>query len=245
MDEFPHARLLQMEKEVTGIYISGHPLDDYMDELSQIEVTSQFLESLKEEDDGGMAYDHVNATMAGIIQSVRAKATKNGSMMGFVQLEDLYGITEVLVFPKIYERIVAKLEKDAAVAIVGQLSVREEEDIKLLAENVYTLKDYTAGRAEMAKPIARTSARVTSGKLYLKLTSGKRERAIAILRATPGNIPVVFRIEDENKTFAAPRDLWVNHGYAHEELVRLLGEKNVVMKSEGFQRATGKPFGRS
>ena len=103
-------QLLQMEKETTGVYISGHPLDAYADQLSRLKVNAQFLQSLAEEaPDGGMSWDQKTVRMGGIIAEKKMKATRSGNMMAFVQLEDMYGVTEVLVFPKVYERVSALL----------------------------------------------------------------------------------------------------------------------------------------
>ena len=132
---------LQMEKETTGVYISGHPLDEYASQLNKLRVNFQFLEELSEAPDGGMSYDQKVVRMGGLIAEKRMKATKSGGMMAFVQLEDMYGVTEVLVFPKVYERVGAQLVQDSAVVMTGRLSVREEETPKLLLERVAPLKD--------------------------------------------------------------------------------------------------------
>ena len=128
-----------MEREVTGVYITGHPLDEYEAELSKLEVNSQVLQGLSEEADGGMAWDQKLVSMGGIVAERKLKATKSGTMMAFVQLEDMYGLTEVLVFPKVYDRVGHLLSQDAAVLLTGRLSVREEESPKLLLDSVRPL----------------------------------------------------------------------------------------------------------
>ena len=130
----------QMEKEVTGVYISGHPLDQYRQTLSNMEINSRFLSELKEEaPDGGLSYDQKSVSMGGLIAEKKMKATKSGNMMAFLQLEDLYGVTEVLVFPKVYDRVSSLLNQDAPVILTGKLSVREEDDIKLLLDSAKPL----------------------------------------------------------------------------------------------------------
>ena len=152
LPEFEAYNILQMEKEVTGVYISGHPLDEYADELSHLEVNSQFLRSQKEDSpDGGMSMDQATVSMGGMIAEKRMKATKSGNMMAFIQLEDLYGVTEVLVFPKVYDRVSSLLTQDNAVVLTGKLSVREDEDTKLLLDSVMPLKGYSGG-ARAAEP---------------------------------------------------------------------------------------------
>ena len=90
-------------------------------------VSSPLLDEQSESDpEALMRYDQRSVAMGGLIAEKRMKATKNGSMMAFVQLEDLYGVTEVLVFPKTYERVSAMLVPETAVLMQGRLSVRED-----------------------------------------------------------------------------------------------------------------------
>ncbi|MDR0898498.1 MAG: DNA polymerase III subunit alpha, partial [Oscillospiraceae bacterium] len=97
--------LLAMEKEVTGIYITGHPLDEYQQALELMTFSTQFTEELAELDDHGLEYDGRRVRMGGVLSDVRSKATKAGALMGFIVLEDLTGQIEGLVFPRVWERI--------------------------------------------------------------------------------------------------------------------------------------------
>ena len=92
--EFAKNELLQMEKEMTGVYISGHPLDQYRQTLNALPVNSRFLAGLSEEADGGMQWDQKTVAMGGIVAERKLKAVKSGNLMAFLQLEDLYGTTE-------------------------------------------------------------------------------------------------------------------------------------------------------
>ena len=144
IDEYPLRMLLSMEKEMTGVYITGHPLDEYREALSGMEVTAQLLTSLSEEqEDHGLSMDGMSAVMAGIILEKKTKATRKGDMMAFITLEDLYGSTEILIFPKTYEKYRHLLEPDTLVSIYGHLSVREDEPVKLLADAVLPLSPET------------------------------------------------------------------------------------------------------
>ena len=104
--------------------------------MGRLEVNSRYLSELAERDDHGMSCDQRNVRMGGLIAEKKTKAARSGNMMAFVQLEDLYGVTEVLVFPKVYERVSAQLELNAAVLMSGKLSVREDEEPKLLLDRV-------------------------------------------------------------------------------------------------------------
>lgn len=136
--EDPRA-LLQMEREMTGVYISGHPLDEYKDELSRFPMDHAALASFADEPDGGLIHDGEIVEMAGMVAEKRMKATKSGGMMAFVQLEDLRGTTEALVFPRVYERHQSLLEPETLVVLRGRLSVREEEAPKIIPEEVRAL----------------------------------------------------------------------------------------------------------
>ena len=224
LPEFSRQDQLRMEREVTGVYITGHPLDEYEAELSKLEVNSQVLQGLSEEADGGMAWDQKLVSMGGIVAERKLKATKSGTMMAFVQLEDMYGLTEVLVFPKVYDRVGHLLNQDAAVLLTGRLSVREEESPKLLLDSVRPLG---GGEAALDPP---PRAKEAVHKLYIKCPDALREEALAILRQTPGNIPVILVSAETGRAQRAPQKYWVDEGYDFFRLANLLGEKNVVYK---------------
>jgi len=138
---------LAMEKECSGVYISGHPLDDYRDLLATFEFSTLNLSNLEEREDHGMLLDGQYVHMAGILTEVKGKATKKGAYMGFVTLEDLTRQIECLVFPKVYEKYQADLTADDLVVLSGRLSVREEESPKLLVDQVVPLDQWDPQKA--------------------------------------------------------------------------------------------------
>lgn len=234
LEEFSLKDRLQMEKETTGVYISGHPLDEYADALSKLEVNAQMLADLAENDpDTLMQYDQRMVTMGGLITEKRMKATKSGGMMAFVQLEDLYGVTEVLVFPKVYERVSELLVLEAPVLAAGRLSVREDEAPKLLLDRVAPLGSPLPDPIPRERrPRARNDASAPRGakKLYLKLSEGQREEVLSILAETPGRICVVLYVIEEKKAYQAPQNYWVDEGYDFGALANLLGADSIVLK---------------
>ncbi len=145
--ESPRERLA-MEREMTGVYISGHPLDEYKEELSRFPTDHAALARFLDEPDGGLSHDGAVVEMAGMISEKRLKATKSGGMMAFVQLEDLRGATEALIFPRVYEKYQTMLEPETLVVLRGRLSVREEESPKLIPEEVRPLRHGDTGRSE-------------------------------------------------------------------------------------------------
>ena len=232
LPEFDKKTMLQMERETTGVYISGHPLDEYAKELASLEVNSRFLAELTEHPDHGMEYDQRVVRMGGLIAEKKMKAVKSGNMMAFVQLEDLYGVTEVLVFPKVYERVSAQLQADEAVVMTGKLSVREDEDAKLLLERVAPLRGADNARPEPAYAPRRQNGAVQR-KLYLKLSPDQRSEVLRILAETPGRIPVVLVEVDgagKKRAVQAPDPYWVDEGYDFGALANLIGPDAIVLK---------------
>ncbi|MGJ4849833.1 DNA polymerase III subunit alpha [Bacillota bacterium Meth-B3] len=256
VEEFNWRRLLSMEREMTGVYISGHPLDEYAEQLAKLPFNRQKLTDLSEEPDHGLSMDGRQVAMGGLIIDKRLKATRSGAMMAFVQLEDLYGVTEALVFPRVYERLGQQLEPGRAVVMTGKLSVREDEAPKLLLDGVRALDADAMGADAMgsnapprrdaaeepadesdlpaklrSRPFVRGSAGPDPRRLYLRLAdAAQREQAARLLMPTPGLIRVVFAIGPDKRRENAPRNLWVGEDFDRAGLVTLLGEGSVVLR---------------
>jgi len=143
-----------MEKEMTGVYISGHPLDQVADLLDTGFTTVADVFSMTENEHNGMDYDGNAVTMAGILALAKSRITKKGAMMGIITLEDLTGQLEGLVFPKIYDQFVDQLQTDQLVILGGKLSFREEEEPKLLVDTVQALTAQTAASVKLNQSIA-------------------------------------------------------------------------------------------
>ena len=154
MPEHSRKALLNMEKEITGVYISGHPLDEVADLLRTGGLTSVLdVETMAENENHGLDHDGDSVTMAGILALAKGRITKKGSMMGIITLEDLTGQIEGLVFPKVYDRFVTLLAADNLVVLTGKLSFREEEDAKLLVDTVQLLTPQTVGQAQVQQAL--------------------------------------------------------------------------------------------
>ncbi len=150
--EYPQSTLLSMEKEVLGIYLSGHPLESYVERLKGIcNLKSTDLSAETEGEPDGQEhhlgediYDNMNVCVAGVIANVKKKTTKNNAMMAFVTLEDLYGSFELLLFPKVYEKVAGLLQPESIVMVTGRLSLREDDTPKILPVNVQPIDDFLA-----------------------------------------------------------------------------------------------------
>ncbi len=158
LPDCPLRARLSMEREIAGVYITGHPLDDYREILSQFAFSTADLEGIDEQEDRGMSLDGQMVEMGGILTEVKGKATKKGAYMGFITLEDLTGQIECLVFPKVYERYQGMMAADDLVVLEGRLSIREDEAPKLLLERLAPLEDWRPGQTPPARPTPRAAA---------------------------------------------------------------------------------------
>ena len=136
--EFPEEELLSMEKEMMGLYISGHPLSKYQNAiLKQTNFSVEnIIEYTKNNDTDKKLTDNMAVTIGGIISDRRVKITKNNEAMGFFILEDFYGTIEVIVFPRVYQKIQNKIDEDKPVIIKGRLSLREDEEPKIICNDI-------------------------------------------------------------------------------------------------------------
>ncbi len=229
--ELPPRTLLSLEKEMTGVYITGHPLDEYRAELSAMDFNTQYLASLSEErEDKGLSLDGIRATMGGIVVEKKVKATRKGDMMAFVTLEDFYGSTEALVFPKVYEKYRQLLEPDSLVLLHGRLSIREDDAPRIIPETIAPLRHADPDEASLPVPPPVPDAPLRK-KLYLKAANeAARDQALSILALSPGPVSVTFVMADTGKAYRAPERFWVSESVDLAALKALLGEGCVVMK---------------
>ena len=141
--DFSEKELLSMEKEMLGIYISGHPLEKYRDAISNItNINSMILQEANEElqEKGSCDLkDNSNVVLAGIITGVKKKFTKKNTIMCFVTIEDLYGSCEMIVFETVYNKCSSILLEENIVQVSGRISIREDQDITIIASEVKEL----------------------------------------------------------------------------------------------------------
>ena len=141
--EFPRELMLEFEKEVLGIYVSGHPLEEYI-AMWKKKITNTTTDFYLDDESGfPTVKDDATVTIGGIISDKKIKYTKNDQVMAFLVLEDLVGSVEVIVFPKTYEANAPRLNEDAKVFIEGRVSVEEDRDAKLIASKILTFDEIT------------------------------------------------------------------------------------------------------
>ena len=135
MEEFEEKELLSMEKEMLGIYISGHPLEKYKDAIKNIS-TINTMQMLKIKEENDLSLDGKQVKYVGIINSVKKKFTKRNTQMAFITVEDLYGEVEVIVFDSCFSKSQNILLEENIVLIDGRLSIREDDDAKIIANDI-------------------------------------------------------------------------------------------------------------
>jgi DNA polymerase-3 subunit alpha len=221
LEELPRAELLRMEKEILGIYVSGHPLLDCQEDVERIATaTTAELPDLP---------DNSEVSIAGIVTQCKRITSKNGEPMAFVSLEDLVGSIEVVVFPKVYARCRECLEGEAAVAVKGRLDV-QEEDVKVLADEVWVLGEEPAGEPENGE-------NGEIGDVFIRLKGGSRESLARrlgqlkeVLAAHPGACPVYMRVEGGQRAVRVPQEYWVAPGaQLVSDVESLLGRGSIAL----------------
>ena len=252
LPDYPLRQRLALEKEIAGVYITGHPLDDYRDVLGKLPFSTADLDGLEEREDRGLSLDGQIVDMGGILTEVKGKATKKGAYMGFITLEDLTGQIECLVFPKVYERYQGMMAVDDLVVLHGRLSIREEEAPKLLVEKLIPLEAWHPEESAPAAPMGQSTARpvpppkrhtseapkLTDAqaaakaprKLYLRLNRPQMDAASSALSLYPGSVPVYLHLPAEKMTLLAPKTGWCDASDGClNRLNALLGAENVKL----------------
>lgn len=204
--EYSREMILAFEKEVLGIYVSGHPLEEY-EGFWKKHVTSATSAFLIDEETGAVTLENgSNATIGGIIASKKIKYTKHDKVMAFLQLEDLAGSVEVIVFPQNYEKYSHLLVPDNKVFIRGRVAVDDEKDGKLICEEMTAFED-----------MPRT--------LWIKFSTMDayetgRDPMFEMLKASDGKDRVTIYIEQPRSMKKLPANMSVR---ADETLLRELG----------------------
>lgn len=222
-EEYPYDILLQMEKEVSGLYLSGHPLDHYRPVIEKVS-TCRISELVGE---NAHAYDEQNVTLVCTVVRTKTINTKAGGIMAFITVEDLSGSMEVLAFPKVLLAGSEAVHDNAVVVIKGRVSYKEDEPSKLIADSIVDVERYEADKIK-------TDIKSTKNGLWLKLSSMRSEsfeETKNLLQIFEGNFPVYMYFEDTKQRMLAPKSLWCTQSdLLVSELERVLGAGNVKVK---------------
>lgn len=242
--EFPQAELLKMEKEMTGLYLSGHPLDKYdkiIEKLGYVR-TSDLLEA--ESNPLAVYKDGDEVSLCGIITHITVKQTKAGQNMAFVTAEDMLGSIEIVVFPKVLAACSSHIVPSGVITVFGTLSIEEEKDPKILANVVFGAPDSNSRPAKSKRASAhkndlneKNQNSATAGNkkrgLFLRFSSENDERikkATVIASIFEGDMPLYYYYLDKKHYELQPRSMFVQPNKTMlGELGRLLGQENVAV----------------
>ncbi len=222
--ELPKGDLMAMEKETTGIYISGHPMDDYRAYLrntSVVPIASLLGESCSFKDEQIVS-------IAGIVQTVKVKMTRNNSTMAYVTIEDDTASIEMIAFSNALNEHGGYLRENAPVVVVGRFSVRDDKDPQIIVNRVRPMSDYSD--PDTRRYLEQAMPEKPHGTLYLRLPTEDKvlfRKVRAILNMFPGTDSAVVFFADTRLRRGTRCDLRYS---MLNELKNVLGEANVVLK---------------
>ena len=211
-----------MEKETTGLYLSGHPMDQYRKQAQKYGAAPISAVMAAGEEERTPYGDGAQVTLAGVVASVRTKTTKNNSLMAYVMLEDATGGMELLCFSRTLTESGAYLKTNLPVVVTGKVSVRDEKAPQLMVDRVAPL----SGRGASG-PAAGQGEQV----LWVRLPDGgeKFTWLKKLMDMFPSESSAIVYLENEKKKL---RTRCVLHQALLDELRETLGEKNVVLKGK-------------
>ena len=224
LPEKSRVELMAMEKETTGIYISGHPMDDYRLYLKNTHVVpiGALMDSENHYNDDQIV------SVAGIVQAAKMKTTRNNSMMAYVTVEDDTASIEMLAFSNVLSQYGGYLRENSPVVVTGRLSLRDDKEPQIVINRARPLSDYAKGEPVQEKPVEKPG--VIPGKLYLQLPGEEGKlypKVRAIINMFPGDSQAVLYFKDTRVRRGTRCSI---DSRMLQELKNLLGEGNVVVK---------------
>ncbi|MBR4207423.1 MAG: DNA polymerase III subunit alpha [Lachnospiraceae bacterium] len=216
--EYRKEELLLMEKEVLGIYLSGHPLEDFTGLWKDLITNNTADLILKEDEETGLSIvgveDGKEAVLGGVVSSVKVKYTKKGDAMAFMTLEDLSGQAEMIIFPRVYERYRALISEDRKLVIKGRTSCEEDKDAKIIVDEI----------AEMELIPRILWLQFEDGEAF----SEKKEELAGLLVKAAGNDSVKVYLKDKKLAITLEDDIKVRADSSlTEKLAGRIGKENV------------------
>ncbi len=230
-NEYEEREKLSLEKEVLGMYVSGHPLSQYKKELERnTSMDNGKLNSLKEDEETYFSLDEREVIMGGMVVNKIIKTTKRNDIMAFIELEDLYGTIEIIVFPQILQKYNTILNEDNIIYVKGRLSIKEGENAKIIAKDFKDISDknnFSEDENYRAKKSTKTG-------LYLKVDSFNNrillDNILSVIADYKGNESVYLYAEDTKQLYKW-NGVFVNINKSIiDKLENLLSEENVKVK---------------
>ena len=238
IEEFSARERMAMEKETTGLYLTGHPMDEYCAAVKKIGASpiGAVMNDFAAEDGPRSFADGQYITVAGVVAGARTRPTKNNSLMSYISLEDDTGAMEVIAFQRVLDQSSMFIKDNAALIVRGRISVRDEKEPQLMADTIRPIEEADSMKAAAArpdgapKPAPHGDDPAAQQKLWVKLPAAddpRIKRIELILTMFPGQQQMVIYCAREKRKLTAR---CIIHDSLVAELKEMLGEENVVVK---------------
>ncbi len=238
IEEFSARERMAMEKETTGLYLTGHPMDEYRAAVKKIGASpiGAVMNDFAAEDGPRSFADGQYITVAGVVAGARTRPTKNNSLMSYITLEDDTGAMEVIAFQRVLDQSAMFIKDNAALIVRGRISVRDEKEPQLMADTIRPIEEADSMKAAAArpdgapKPAPHGDDPAAQQKLWVKLPAAddpRIKRIELILTMFPGQQQMVIYCAREKRKLTAR---CIIHDSLVAELKEMLGEENVVVK---------------
>jgi len=221
---------MRMEKETTGLYLSGHPMDEYraLAKKQGAVRIGDILTGVSGEGGEKRFQDEQYVTIAGVVSAYKTKTTRNNTLMAYITLGDDSGDIELLVFARALDRDGAYIAENNPVVVRGKISIRDDKDPQILADSIRPISDLEGGSLPEMETPSRGGAK--QKKLYVRLQNAD-DPAYAkiklILNMFPGEEQMVLYLKDEDKRLSTR---CIIHPALVTELGEMLGTENVILK---------------
>ncbi len=232
--EFDRRELMAMERETTGLYLTGHPMDEYRVAARRVGAVpiSTLLADFAENEAGRRFRDNQNIIVAGVVSSARTRTTKNNSLMSYITLEDDTGSIELLAFQRALDNGGSYVQENAPLIVQGRISLRDEAEVQIMADSFRPIADVDTMPASPAQPQQPVMTAQKEQKLYLRVLPAQEEKLKKlekVLVMFPGQDPLVLvrEVNGQRRRFGAR---CLIHPALVDELREMFGQDNVVLK---------------
>ena len=221
LPEYAKEEKLAFEKEVLGVYVSGHPLEEY-EEKWRKNVKAFSKDFVVDEEGNTVVTDNDYTVIGGMVENITIKNTRTGKTMAFITIEDLYGTVEVLVFPNVLERYRYMIRNDAKLFIRGRVTVSGEEQAKLICDKI----------EEFDKVPSELWIQFLNKADYMQ----KEEALFGLLKSSDGSDKVVIYLREEKQKKVLPANMTVKADFALlERLYQAFGNDNVKVVEKSIE----------
>lgn len=226
VEEYTRAELLAMEKETAGLYLSGHPMDEYRAAVRRAGIVpiGAILTDSASESEKKTYPDGAVVTVAGVVQSSRTRTTKSNTLMSYINLEDDTGAMELIAFQRALDTGSIYIKDNAPIIVRGRISMRDEKEPQLMADSIRPIADLGKLKPEPPRPNA-------DSKLWVKLPGEDDPRLVRIeliLTMFPGQQQMIIYLEREKRRIGAK---CLIHPSLIAELKELCGDANVFLEA--------------